>query len=107
MTLLAIPNFGDRISPRIDYAESMQLVTINGKEIIKKEQIKIIAKSKLERINLIISIKPNIVICDGISQLLHEKLVENQIIVIASVHGSIDDVVKNFIRNHIPNDHVI
>jgi predicted Fe-Mo cluster-binding NifX family protein len=85
----------------------MQLVTINGKEIIKKEQIKIIAKSKLERINLIISIKPNIVICDGISQLLHEKLVENQIIVIASVHGSIDDVVKNFIRNHIPNDHVI
>ncbi len=68
MKLLAIPNFGDRISPRIDYAETLQLITVEDKKILQKDTIKIIAHSNLERINQIIRLKPDVVICDGISK---------------------------------------
>ena len=83
MKLLAIPNFGERISPRIDYAETLQLITVEDKKVIQKETIKIIAHSNLERINLIIGLKPDVVICDGISRsYCYDKLVENKIEII-------------------------
>jgi hypothetical protein len=34
MKLIVIPNFGERISPRIDYAESLQLITVEDGNII-------------------------------------------------------------------------
>lgn len=97
MTLLAIPNFGDRISPRLDYAETLQLITVENKEVMRKETIKIIANNTLERINLIIGLKPDIVICDGVSSLVHEKFSENNIRVIPWIHGTVDDIVGMFI----------
>lgn len=97
MTLLAIPNFGERISPRLDYAETLQLITIEGEIILDRETIKIIANNNLERINLIIGLKPDIVICDGVSSLVHEKFSENNIRVIPWIHGAVDDIVGMFI----------
>ena len=49
MKLLAIPNFGNRVSPRLDYAESLKLVTICKKEIKSIETVKILAKNNLWR----------------------------------------------------------
>lgn len=101
MKLLAIPNFGDRISPRIDYAETLQLITIEDKKVLKKDTIKIIAHSNLERINQIIRLKPDVVICDGISNLLHDKLIENKIEIVPWIHGIVDDVVEKYLNGKI------
>jgi len=101
MKLLAIPNFGERISPRLDCAESLQLVTIESNIIVKKETIKIIAHSNLERINLIIGLKPDIVICDGISDLTHTKLSEKNIKVIPWIHGIVEEVLSSYINGTI------
>lgn len=101
MKLLAIPNFGERISPRLDYAESLQLFNIESNTITKKETIKIIAHSNLERINLIIGLKPDLVICDGISDLTHTKLLEKNIMVLPWIHGAIEDVLNNYLNGKI------
>jgi len=101
MTILAIPNFGKRISPRIDYAENLNIITVESKKVIKKESIKILVHSYLERINLIIRIKPDIVICDGISDLTFNKLKENNIKVIPWIHGKVDEVVKDYLNNNL------
>ena len=101
MKLLAIPNFGERISPRIDYAETMQLISVEGKTILKRETTKIMAHSNLERINLIIRLNPDVVICDGISTLLHDKLIENNVKVIAWIHGNVDEVLDKYLKGKI------
>ncbi len=106
MKLLAIPKFGERISPRLDYAESLLLVTVESNTIIKKENIKIIAHSNLERINLIIRLAPDIVICDGISDLTHTKLLEKNIKVIPWIHGTIKEVLKNYFDGKMPTEKV-
>lgn len=101
MKLLAIPNFGERVSPRIDYAETLQLINIEGRKIVQKETIKIIAQSNLERINQIIRLKPDVIICDGISNLLYEKLIENNIDLIPWIHGRISDIVEKYLTGEI------
>ena len=101
MKLLAIPNFGNRVSPRLDYAESLQLITVSNNGIMKNESIKILANNNLERINMIIALKPDYVICDGISALTHNKLKENNIKVIPWIHGSIVKVVDDFLKNNL------
>ena len=101
MKILAIPNFGERISPRLDYAESLQLITIDSNKALKKETIKVIAHSNLERINLIIGLKPDIVICDGISDLTHSKLLEKNIKVLPWIHGKVDEVLNSYLNGTI------
>lgn len=101
MKLLAIPNFGERISPRIDYAETLQLITVEENKVLHKDTIKIIAHSNLERINQIIRLKPDVVICDGISNLLHDKLIENKIEIISWVHGIVDEIVEKYLNGSL------
>jgi predicted Fe-Mo cluster-binding NifX family protein len=98
MKIVAIPKFGERISPRLDYAESLLFVTIESNNITKKENIKIIAHSNLERINLIIGLTPDIVICDGISDLTYNKLIENNIEVIPWIHGTVEEVLDKYLN---------
>jgi predicted Fe-Mo cluster-binding NifX family protein len=98
MKLVAIPNFRTRISPRLDYAGSLQLFTINAIGEFKKETIKMVCHSNLERVNLIISLKPDIVICNGISDLLHNELEHNNIEVIPWIHGEVDEVLLKFLN---------
>ena len=98
MKLLAIPNFGDRISPRLDYSGSLHLVTIEGKKEIKRETIKLVCNTNLERLNLILALKPNIIICNGISDLLLNELEHNNIDVIPWVHGEVNDIINNYLR---------
>jgi len=101
MTTLVIPNFDNRVSPRLDYAESLQLVTIEKKKIVKRETIKLLVHSNLERLNIITRLEPNILICDGISDLSKQKFLENNIEVICWVHGEIDTIIKNFIAGNL------
>ena len=97
MTTLAIPNFDNRVSPRLDYAESLQLIIIDKKRIIKRETIKLLVHSNLERLNIITKLKPNLLICDGISDLSKERLTEDNIKVISWVHGEIDTILKKYL----------
>jgi predicted Fe-Mo cluster-binding NifX family protein len=99
--VIAIPNFGYRVSPRLDYAESLQLITIEDKSIIKKETIKLIVHSNLERINFIINLRPDLIICDGISELSYEKIIEGKTKIIAWVNGTIDDILERYLKGEL------
>lgn len=99
--LIAIPNFGQRVSPRIDCAESLRLIKIEHKTIVETETIKVLVHNILERINLIVRLKPDVIICDGISDLFLEKLSENEIRIIPWVHGTIDEILQNYLADKL------
>jgi len=106
MTTLAIPNFGNRISPRLDYAESLQFITIEKKKIVKRETIKLLVHSNLERLNIITRLQPNILICDGITDLSRERLSENNIKTISWVHGEIDEILQKYLSGKLKEQKV-
>jgi predicted Fe-Mo cluster-binding NifX family protein len=101
METIIIPHFGERISPRLDYAEDFQLLTIENHEVIKVESIKIITKSRLERINRIIRVNPDLIICNGLTERCYVELTKSKIRVIPWMQGEVKDVLKNYLSGFI------
>jgi predicted Fe-Mo cluster-binding NifX family protein len=101
MKIIVIPNFGTRISPRLDFAESLNLFKTKNGKIIDSEVIKFIAHNRLERINMLVGLKPDIIICDGISQITHDKLTQENIRIIPWIHGEISEVIDMFLSGKL------
>ena len=101
METIAIPVFGNRVSPRLDYTESLQLVKIENGAIQNKEIVKLLSLSRFEKINMLIRIHPNVIICDGISELSNEKLTRNNIKVFPWIHGEVDAVIDKYLKGKL------
>jgi predicted Fe-Mo cluster-binding NifX family protein len=101
MKIIIIPNFGTRISPRLDFAESLNLFKIKNGKVIESEVLKFIAHNRLERINMLVELRPDVIICDGISQITREQLTKEKICVIPWTHGEISEVIEMFLLGKI------
>ena len=101
METIAIPIFGNRISPRLDYTESIQLITIEKGVIKDREILKLLSLSRFEKLNMIVRIHPDVIICDGVSDLSYEKLIANNIKVFPWIHGEIDTILKMYLDGNL------
>ena len=101
METLGIPVFQDRISPRLDYAENFILLEIKNKTILKKESIKIITRNRLERINRIVLLNPDLVICNGLTERCYVELTKSDIKVIPWIKGDVDEVLNKYLNGFI------
>ncbi len=98
---IIIPVFRNRVSPRLDYAEHFQLLTVENRKIQKEESIKIITRNRLERINRIIRLKPDMIICNGLTERCYVELTKSKIGVIPWIKGDIDEAVENYFLGYI------
>ena len=101
MEFIIIPIFGNRISPRLDYAEHFQLLCIENRKIIKQESIKIITNNRLERINRLIKMKPEMIICNGLTERCYIELTKSNIKIIPWIKGEIDEVLNNYFSGYL------
>ena len=106
MKTIAIPVFGNRISPRLDYTVSMQLITIESGSIKGRETIKLIAHSSLEKINMLIELHPDVIICDGVSKLSYDKLINHDIAVFPWIHGEVDTIIKKYLEGKLRQSNI-
>jgi predicted Fe-Mo cluster-binding NifX family protein len=106
MKTIAIPVFGNRISPRIDYTESMQLITVENNSIKSRETIKLIAHSSLEKINMLIELHPDVIICDGVSELSYDKLINHDIKVFPWIHGEVDVIIRKYLEGKLKQSNI-
>ena len=93
---IIIPLFENRISPRLDYAQHFKLLTHEHGKIQKEEHIKIITKNRLERINRIIRLKPDIIICNGLTERCYVELTKSKICVIPWIQGELEETLQNY-----------
>ncbi len=105
MEKIIIPVFGNRISPRLEYAKSFQLITVENNAIVEKESVKILANNMLERINMIINIQPDVVICNGISDLCKEELLKNNIKIFPWINGNVETVLKKYLNKKLKREY--
>lgn len=101
METIAIPIFGSRISPRLDYTESMQLITIESGSIKRRETIKLLAHSSLEKINMLIRLHPDVIICDGVSKISYEKLISKNIKIFPWIHDEVDTIIQRYLSGKL------
>lgn len=101
METIIIPIFENRISPRIDYAQHFQLLTHEHGKIQKRESIRIITKNRLERINRIISMKPDVIICNGLTERCYVELIKSKIRVIPWIQGEIEETLQNYFYGYL------
>lgn len=101
MIKIAMPVFGDRISNRLDCAENIQVTEIKNNKIVKQEVVKMYNDNQLEKINLLIQINPDTVICDGITEICNIKLAEKNINVIPWIQGNSKDIINKYLTGKL------
>lgn len=94
---IAIPTFGDRVSPRFDCAQSFLLVTLDGGQ--PGERVKLMTSdwASHERIGKLLELGVDTVVCGGIDRRSAESLESAGIAVHAWVAGEIDDALQTLI----------
>ncbi len=101
MKTVLVPVFNQRVSSRLDCTQNFKVVKLEKKIIRDIESVQFIAKNNLEKLNLILSLKPDTVICNGLTELYKNELTKNNVLVIPWIHGRFVDVINDFINGKL------
>ncbi len=101
MITIAVPVFGSRISGRLDAAESVLLVSIENNRIKQKDKIRLVQKTGLEKVNTLIQIGPDVIICGGLTEICSSRLKDSKIKTIPWIQGDVDEILSNFLQGKL------
>lgn len=101
MKSIAISTYKNRISSRLDSADEILLLSIENRQVRKRETIKIIPSGPLDKIHQIVELNPDVLICGGLTQLCDNKLKNSSITVIPWTKGNAEDVLKQFLEGKL------
>jgi predicted Fe-Mo cluster-binding NifX family protein len=89
--------FRDRISSRIDSADEVLLISLENRTIQKRETIRIIPSSPLDKIRQIIQLNPDVLICGGLTQSCDNMLKNSEVSVVPWIKGNTEEVLNQFL----------
>ena len=101
MKRIAFSTYRNRISSRLDSADEILLLTIKNEQVKDSEIIRIITSSPLDKIQQIIELNPDVLICGGLTQLCDNKLKNSSITVIPWIKGNTDEVLNNYLEGKL------
>ena len=98
---IAIPIFGNRISPRFDFSPEIWVIEVERGKVVKQGRLITINLSLPQRLEQITSNGVNKVICGGIDDLSRNQLGSRGIDVVQDVIGDADIVFNLFMRGKL------
>lgn len=98
---IAIPIWGNRISPVLDVAQQIYLIDLDSRRVHNKLSISLDSKSLSERAVTLKKSGVEKVICGAISEFFYQLLNNQKIEVLPWVTGNIEDVLHAFTSGHI------
>ncbi|MBL1213363.1 MAG: NifB/NifX family molybdenum-iron cluster-binding protein [Ignavibacteriae bacterium] len=101
MKKIIIPAFGSRISPRLDFAKYIHIIEVDGKKIIKRDLIQIITQNRLNRIQQLIKLSPDVIICDGLTEMCLNEFKKAKVEVVPWVNGEIEEIIKMYLEGKL------
>jgi len=99
MKKIAISIFHDRVASRLDSAENLMLVTAEDGKVNSRELVLLREKDPLKKIDIIFQLKPDVLICGGLTKLCYYKLSHSNIKVIPWVQGSAEYILSLCLSN--------
>jgi predicted Fe-Mo cluster-binding NifX family protein len=98
---IAIPTFGNRISPRFDFSPEMWIIDVEGGEVVREVKFSTVNLNLLQRLDQITSHGVNKVICGGIDDFARNQLGSRGIDVVQDVIGDAEIVFDDFMRGRL------
>ncbi len=102
MDIIALPVFGDRISPLLDEARKFVVLTVEDDAIIERTVVKINEHSAFIRIERLKEMGVTVIICGAISDALARFIVERELYLYSWLSGTIDEVVEQYMHDSMP-----
>lgn len=107
MKTIALSTFRNRISSRLDSADEILILTLENNRVKNSKTIKIIPSSTLDKIQQIIELNPDVLICGGLTQLCDRKLQNTEITIIPWTKGNAEDVFNQFIEGKLTESVIV
>ena len=101
MKTIALSIFRNRISSRLDSADEILILTLEDKQVKSRETIRIITSSPLDKIQQIIELNFDVLICGGLTQLCDNRLKNSNVNVIPWIKGNTDEVLNNYLEGKL------
>jgi predicted Fe-Mo cluster-binding NifX family protein len=98
MKTIALSIFGNRISSRLDMAEKLMIVKVDNMIIKNKEIFLLDSADILKKLNTLVNLKPDVLICGGLTNLCEKKLKNYKIRVIPWVRGETENILKLYLN---------
>ena len=103
MKKILVPVFDNRVSSRLDCAESFQLIIVNKMKILKSDFVKVYTKNQLDKLRQLLFLRPDIIICNGVTDFFKKEFIKNKIELIPWVYGQVNEVVENYMNGTLAN----
>jgi len=100
---IAIPLFGERVSPRCEYANQMLVVEIDGGSEISRQAVTLAGLNPMQRAVYIAEQGVTDFICTGISGFIHRMLEANGVRVIRTFSFDVEEIIDCVLKG-IPID---
>ena len=98
---IAIPTFGNRISPRFDFSPEMWIIDVEGGEVVRQEKLPTAHLNLSQRLEQISSNGVDKVICGGIDPFSRNQLGSRGIDVVQDVIGYAEVVFDLFMKGRL------
>ena len=102
---VAVPLFGNRVSPRFDCAPVFLIVTTDATADMQRQELVATDWAPHERINRLVELGVNKVMCGGIDWWSAQSLTLAGITVYNSVAGNADEALAALLRGEINSEH--
>ncbi len=99
MKKIAISIFQDRVASRLDSAENLMLVTTDDGKVKSRELVLLRDEDQLRKIDKIFQLKPDVLICGGLTKLCGYKLSHSDINVVPWVQGNAEHILSLCLSN--------
>ena len=101
MKRIVISTFRNRISSRLDSSDEVLLISVEDGSVSNRKTVRILPSSLLDKIQQIVELNPDVLICGGLTQFCNNKLENSSIKVIPWIKGNTEEVLKQFLDGQL------
>jgi len=98
---IAIPLFGNRISPRFDFSPEVWIITVENGEVVNQKKIPMTNLNLPQRLDQLTSNRVNQVICGGIDGFCLNQLGTKGISVLHNIAGEAEVIFNLFLKGRL------
>jgi predicted Fe-Mo cluster-binding NifX family protein len=104
---VAMPTFGNRVSPRFDCSNSLLVVTTRGQQIVDRRELNVTAFTPRDRIAQLLSMGVEVVVCGGIDRCSAESLRDAGVTLYSEVTDTSEAALAALLSGKLAQQHVI
>ena len=98
---IAIPLFGNRISPRFDFSPELWIITVENGEVVHQEKLPMANLNLPQRLDQLTANKVEQIICGGIDGFCLNQLGNKEIRVLHNIVGEAEVAFRLFMKGRL------